>query len=64
MVLKLLDLVNPNQNPKSLRLREAPPQAFWVLQQLSIKPTTKRVAGRSPAMGFIVADLKANCCIC
>ena len=36
-----------------------------VLKQLLIKPTTKRVAGRSPAIGFIflfVADLKANCC--
>ena len=36
------------------------------LQQLLIKPTTKRVAGRSPAIGFIflfVAGLKANCCM-
>ena len=36
-----------------------------LLQQLLIKPTTKRVAGRSPAIGFIflfVAGLKANCC--
>ena len=35
------------------------------LQQLLIKPTTRRVAGRSPAIGFIflfVAGLKANCC--
>ena len=36
-----------------------------VLQQCSIKPATRKVAGRSPAMGFIflfVAGLKANCC--
>ena len=35
------------------------------LQQLLIKPATRRVAGRSPAIGFIflfVAGLKANCC--
>ena len=35
------------------------------LQQLLIKPATKRVAGQSPAIGFIflfVAGLKANCC--
>ena len=34
------------------------------LQQLLIKPATKRVAGRSPAIGFIflfVAGFKANC---
>ena len=36
-----------------------------ILQHLLIKPTTRRVAGRSPAIGFIflfVAGLKANCC--
>ena len=36
------------------------------LQQLLIKPITTRVAGRSPAKGFIllfVVGLKANCCI-
>ena len=35
------------------------------LQQLLIKPITTRVAGRSPAKGFIllfVVGLKANCC--
>ena len=35
-----------------------------MLQQLLIKPITTRVAGRSPAKGFIllfVAGLKANC---
>ena len=35
------------------------------LQQLLIKPATRRVAGRSPAIGFIllfVAGLKANSC--
>jgi hypothetical protein len=35
------------------------------LQQLLLKPTTRRIAGQSPAMGFIflfVAGLKANCC--
>ena len=35
-------------------------------QQLLIKPITTRVAGRSPAKGFIllfVVGLKANCCI-
>ena len=35
------------------------------LQQLLIKPATRRVAGPSPAIGFIflfVAGLKANCC--
>ena len=35
------------------------------LQQLLIKPATRRVAGRSPAIDFIflfVAGLKANCC--
>ena len=37
---------------------------FTKLQQLLIKPTTTRVAGQSPATGFIlfVVDLKANCC--
>jgi|GEM_PF-2584503 len=36
-----------------------------LLQQLLIKLTTRRVAGRSLAIGFIllfVAGLKANCC--
>jgi hypothetical protein len=36
-----------------------------ILQQLPSKRATKRVAGRSPAMGFIflvVAGLKENCC--
>ena len=35
------------------------------LQQLLIKPTTKRVAGRSPATGFYIICgrfEKANCC--
>ena len=35
------------------------------LQHLSIKSATRKVAGQSPAMGFIflfVAGLKANCC--
>ena len=38
---------------------------FKILQQLLIKPATRRVAGRSPAIGFIllfVAGLKANSC--
>ena len=41
------------------------PVPYLVLQQLLIKPATRRVAGRSPAIGFIflfVAGLKANCC--
>ena len=36
-----------------------------ILQHLLIKPATRRVAGRSPAIGFIllfVAGLKANSC--
>ena len=36
------------------------------LQQLLIKPTKTRVAGQSPATGFIllfVVSLKANCCM-
>ena len=44
---------------KTLRIR--------LLQQLLIKPITMRVAGRSPAIGFIllfVAGLKANSCKC
>ena len=37
----------------------------YLLQPCSSKPATRKVAGRSPAMGFIflfVAGLKANCC--
>ena len=39
------------------------PVPYLVLQQLLIKPATRRVAGRSPAIGFIflfVAGLKAK----
>ena len=37
----------------------------FCIQQLLIKPATRRVAGRSPAIGFLllfVAGLKANSC--
>ena len=38
---------------------------YSYLQRFALKPAIKRVAGRSPAMGFIllvVAGLKGNCC--
>ena len=69
--LELEDDLSPEYDLKSLRVRklDSGRKSFGgstvYLQQLLIKPTTRRVAGRSPAIGFIflfVADLKANSC--
>ena len=63
MVLKCQMLISTTQRHKLNKFYKG--LKNLILQQLLIKPATRRVAGRSLAVGFIflfVAGLKANSC--